>query len=263
VLTLGADVGNALHGFFEHVDFQDPGEDADVQALVARQLRLVGQKLPGNPAAVTQALRSALSTPFCGGEPTLALSAILKDHRLDEMTFDMAVALPTSEQEHGSAVSAKALAAVFRQHATSDAVGAYADRVQTLPFAAVRGYLTGAVDLIFRWDHSGRWYVVDYKTNYLGDDWSHYAPATLSVTMSESHYMLQYHLYCVALHRHLRRVLVDYDYERDFGGVYYLFVRGMRQDGPAGFGVYADRPSAALVDALDDLLRLGSGGASS
>ena len=105
--------------------------------------------------------------------------------------------------------------------------------------------------------------MVDYKTNYLGDDWSHYAPAALSGTMSESHYMLQYHLYCVALHRHLRRVLADYQFERDFGGVYYLFVRGMREGGPPGSGVYADRPSAALVEALDNLLRLGSGGAAS
>jgi exodeoxyribonuclease V beta subunit len=156
------------------------------------------------------------------------------------------------------------LAAVFRKHGDGH-VRAYADPVAQLGFSNVRGYLTGAVDLVFRWAPAPgvhpRWYVVDYKTNYLGDDWGDYAADALPAAMSANHYVLQYHLYAVALHRHLRRVLPGYAYKRDFGGVYYLFVRGMRAEGEAGAGIYHDRPPAALIDALDELLRDGTKGA--
>ena len=67
--------------------------------------------------------------------------------------------------------------------------------------------------------------------------------------------MLQYHLYTVALVRHLRRTLAGFDYERDFGGVLYLFLRGMTpQSGPRR-GVFFDRPPRARVEALCALLR--------
>jgi exodeoxyribonuclease V beta subunit len=65
--------------------------------------------------------------------------------------------------------------------------------------------------------------------------------------MAEHHYYLQYHFYTVALHRHLTQRLPGYDYERDFGGALYLFIRGL---GPDGRGVYFDRPQRALLDAL-------------
>ena len=72
--------------------------------------------------------------------------------------------------------------------------------------------------------------------------------------MTRHHYVLQYLLYSVALHRHLRLRVPGYDYEQHFGGVYYLFVRGMAPEHPVGTGVFADRPSRALVEALSALL---------
>ena len=66
-------------------------------------------------------------------------------------------------------------------------------------------------------------------------------------------------IYAIALHRHLARRLADYDYERHFGGVYYLFLRGLAETHEPGCGVFFDRPTAALVERASDLLGLPPG----
>jgi exodeoxyribonuclease V beta subunit len=134
----------------------------------------------------------------------------------------------------------------------------------------LRGYLTGSLDLVFRRtfdDGTQRWYVVDYKTNWLGDDgrplttW-HYRPAALDAEMQRRHYPLQALLYLVALHRYLRWRLPGYSPQRHLGGVLYLFLRGMA--GPATpdidgqpCGVFSWAPPAGLIVALSDLFASG------
>jgi len=109
--------------------------------------------------------------------------------------------------------------------------------------------MKGYIDLVFRAD--GRFYLSDYKSNHLGDRLEDYGDAGLRRTMRTHRYHLQYLIYTLALHRYLRRRLRGYDYERHFGGAYYLFLRGMRPEHGPRYGVYHDRPPAALVEALD------------
>jgi exodeoxyribonuclease V beta subunit len=71
--------------------------------------------------------------------------------------------------------------------------------------------------------------------------------------MAREHYYLQYSLYTLAVHRYLSRRLPDYDYERHFGGVFYLFLRGMDPLSGPEYGVFHDRPERSLVTALDAL----------
>jgi exodeoxyribonuclease V beta subunit len=111
------------------------------------------------------------------------------------------------------------------------------------------GLLTGKIDLTFR--HDDRYWVVDWKTNRCAP----YDAAALDAEIARHDYDLQWILYTLALHRWLGATLDGYDYERDFGGVEYLFVRGMRDGG----GVRADRPPRTLVDALDALFPLPRG----
>ena len=73
--------------------------------------------------------------------------------------------------------------------------------------------------------------------------------------MNHHHYFLQYHIYTVALHRYLRWKLQEAytskaDYERFFGGVYYLFLRGMQPESTNG--VFFDRPPYELIEALSE-----------
>jgi len=126
----------------------------------------------------------------------------------------------------------------------------YREALKALDFPTLKGYLKGFIDLIYR--HDGRYYVLDYKTNWLGPDDRAYTGERMEVAMASSHYYLQYWLYVLALHRHLQTVKADYDYDRDIGGVRYLFLRGIAAETR---GVYARKPSRALIEALDGLMR--------
>ena len=122
----------------------------------------------------------------------------------------------------------------------------------------LEGLMTGLVDLVYQ--HDGRWYLLDYKSNQLPG----YDAAALDEAMHHSEYLLQALIYTLALHRWLRfRLGAAYDYARDFGGIRYLFCRGLTGegdavDGDAMPGIYARRFDPELVDALDQLFAVGS-----
>ena len=108
--------------------------------------------------------------------------------------------------------------------------------------------LKGFIDLVF--EHRGRYYVLDYKSNLLGDDDSSYVPDAMRAKVLESRYDLQYVIYLLALHRLLKARLPDYDYDTHVGGAVYLFLRGC--DAP-GAGAFTERPGKALIESLDRL----------
>jgi exodeoxyribonuclease V beta subunit len=116
----------------------------------------------------------------------------------------------------------------------------------------VNGMLKGFIDLVFCFD--GRYFVLDYKSNHLGDTQAAYGTEAMAYAMLEHRYDLQYVLYTLALHRLLKARIPDYDYDRDVGGVVYLFLRGVNDSGQ---GVYADKPSKKLIIALDHLFQRG------
>ena len=114
--------------------------------------------------------------------------------------------------------------------------------------ARLEGLMTGLIDLTY--GHDGRWYVLDYKSNQLPA----YDAATMQQAMAHSEYDLQALIYTLALHRWLRFRLGDaYDYARDFGGIRYLFCRGLDLTQPRSPGVHAQRFAPELVQALDAL----------
>lgn len=113
---------------------------------------------------------------------------------------------------------------------------------------ALNGMLKGFVDLVF--EHRGRYYVADYKSNWLGPDDGAYTREAMRAAVVDKRYDLQYVLYLFALHRLLSVRLPDYDYDRHVGGALYLFLRGSRA--PTR-GLHFERPPRALIDALDRL----------
>ena len=116
----------------------------------------------------------------------------------------------------------------------------------------IHGFLNGYIDVVARFDD--RWYVMDYKSNWLGNDLADYSREAIERAMAQHGYHLQYLLYLTALHRMLRIRLPGYDYDRHVGGAFYLFLRGMRPTVP-GSGVYRDRPSRACIEAIDASFR--------
>jgi exodeoxyribonuclease V beta subunit len=109
--------------------------------------------------------------------------------------------------------------------------------------------MVGFIDLVYR--HEGRYFVADYKSNHLGSKPGDYGRDNLQTAMIEHRYDLQYLIYTLALHRFLAIRIQDYDYDTHFGGVAYLFLRGMNPEYAPGTGVFASRPPLALIDRLD------------
>src|SRR5437762_13572753 len=85
--------------------------------------------------------------------------------------------------------------------------------------------MKGFIDLVF--EHAGRFYFVDWKSNWLGTDSGSYAPENIATEMARNFYNLQLSIYTVALNRYLQRRFPSYEYEKNFGGAFYFFLRGV------------------------------------
>ncbi len=116
----------------------------------------------------------------------------------------------------------------------------------------VNGMLKGFIDLVFCFE--GQYFVLDYKSNHLGDSGEAYGQKAMAQAMAEHRYDLQYLIYTLALHRLLKARLEGYDYDRDVGGAIYLFLRGT---GTEGQGVYVHKPPKSVILDLDQLFRQG------
>ena len=120
---------------------------------------------------------------------------------------------------------------------------------------SMHGFLRGFIDLVV--ERAGRWYILDYKSNWLGPGPDDYMQQRLDTAMHAGGYTLQYLVYLVALHRYLTVRLPDYDYERHVGGAFYLFVRGIDPAAGMDRGVFFDRPPTECLVAIDDCFRGG------
>ena len=234
----GTRAGSCLHAIFERLDFT---------AIDAETLHhLVREQLNGHGIdtewceVVSNMVRRVLATEL-EAKSGIRLEAVSPRQRLVELGFYYPLA----------SVSADGLSQRLLAHGFGfgSRVG---EAVRGLSFSTVRGYMRGFIDLIFETD--GRFYILDYKSNWLGGRAEDYDGEQLDRAMAREGYFLQYLLYTLALHRYLRHRLPDYDYDRHFGAVFYLFLRGMDPDTGARRGVYRDRPDKALIEALDAYL---------
>lgn len=114
----------------------------------------------------------------------------------------------------------------------------------------LEGSMNGKIDMLFECD--GKYFVLDWKSTFLGDNLQQYAPAALNEAMNENNYHLQYLIYTLATKKYLESRLPDFDYETDFGGVLYLFIRGMRKGSDSGIFNY--KPSLELINSLENIL---------
>jgi exodeoxyribonuclease V beta subunit len=248
----GVTPGHLIHEIYETIDFRS---DADAFIAHAQQKLAAYGMNAAQGELLGRALHAAAGTPLGAGSlPSLA--QVAPEDRLTELEFVFPIAF--SEQSPPSAdrrLRASALARVLMDHATTLQQRSYASRVAQLHFTDLAGFLRGFMDLVVR--HRGRYYLLDYKSNHLGEHVRDYGAVSLWDAMSSHHYVLQYLLYCVALHRYLAQRVPKYSYDKHFGGVYYLFVRGMAPEHTRGAGVFHDRPTPALLHALDALLREG------
>lgn len=229
-LPPGARTGLFLHSLFEEADFSLP-EVAEMEKLACRLLPAYGLKRESARAAAALALQT-LSCPLDRESPPLVLSGIGAGDRLHEVEFHYPL----------RRISPESLSALSPG---SSLFGMTADK---LDFQPLRGYMRGFIDMIFL--HRGRYFLLDWKSNLLPD----YSTSALRAVMVEERYVLQYHIYALALDRFLASRIRDYRYADHFGGAYYLFVRGLDAAKGPDSGVFFDRPSPGLMDKLREEL---------
>lgn len=239
----GAGPGELIHRVLEQIDFG--ANRALWSDVTERECRRYGLDPKRWLDTLLDALSDMTNCPLDPGCGTFRLRDVPLESRRSEMEF----ALPV---RRGSASSLTALRIAEAMSHAERLPPEYIDRLRRLQFAPLVGFLRGYIDLVF--EHAGRFYLVDYKSNFLGPTPDDYGASQMQRAMSGHHYFLQYYVYGVALHRHLARRLRAYDFERHFGGVFYLFIRGMSPD-VAGRGVFFDRPPFAVIDKLDRTLQ--------
>ncbi|MDO5675630.1 MAG: exodeoxyribonuclease V subunit beta [bacterium] len=229
----GTQAGLCLHSLLEQIDFARPA--AEQEELVRKALEQYGFDLRWQSALLAW-LTNILATP-------LPKSCSLADLAPQDLLRELSFLFPVED------LAIPKLNLLF----TNFGLPQLRQRPQLSPRDEVlKGLMKGFVDLIFR--HQGRYFIVDYKSNHLGSEPGSYTKAALEACMDRHHYHLQYLLYTLALHRHLQMRLAAYHYEEHFGGVYYLFLRGM-EPRQGTQGIYQVRPDFALIEALDELCR--------
>ncbi|MEY3851894.1 MAG: hypothetical protein RI910_874 [Verrucomicrobiota bacterium] len=247
-------LGNLLHKLLELVDFRRAVEDRPyLRELVERLLGGSGLLAPSDPTFaptveqltdsakiwLTQTLRSHAGAPF-------RLADLDPATQLSEVRFSFAASIngqtfPQLEEAFAGEFPGKDNAL--------GKLGLSWNRSNELD-----GLVTGSVDFVFA--HDGRYYVVDWKSNFLGEGDTDYLPERIARSIAKERYHLQFSLYTVALDAHLSRCLgQDWDYERDFGGVYYLYLRGFGTHPEDRHGAFFHRPSAAFVANLRSILQ--------
>jgi exodeoxyribonuclease V beta subunit len=235
----GTGPGQCLHAILEQVDFARP-DPADVARIARRQLEAhgIGTEWVETVCRLVDRVRHTPLAP-----DGLRLAEVTRPRRVDELEFYYPLAR----------VDAPGLRRLLARHGYD--VEPYREQIESLAFAPVHGYMKGFIDVVF--EAGGRYHLADYKSNWLGHGIDDYAAARLPPVIAEAGYHLQYLVYTVALHRYLATRIANYDYDAHVGEVYYLFLRGMDPQAGAGYGVHRDRPSRALVLALDDYFRTG------
>ena len=240
----GPAAGEAIHHAFERVDFTERAGWPSAIDGALHLLRTMGvPDAPGDAGGALRArmlarlLEGTLETPLPLGTATpLRLADLPPARRLVELEFH----LPSHR---------------FESAALNELLAAHGYAMPRLSFASLHGFLKGFIDLVF--EHEGRFFVLDWKSNHLGDTPAHYGQHAMAAAMRDQGYHLQYLLYLVALDRYLRHRLADYQPERHLGGAVYLFVRGVRPDwrdaAGAPTGVFFQRPAAAMIAALSAL----------
>lgn len=228
----GTTAGTLLHDIFEELDFSRVDDDY-YRELAWPHLEKAALEKKWLAPVVTM-LRSVMTTEL--GAEQLRLCDLPAADRRAEMEFFFPLQL---------VAAAGAVRLFIESDFQSRSLKSLAGM---LNFREQQGVLLGFIDLVF--SHGGRYYIIDWKSNHLGDSAQDYSLERMQIEMNRHLYPLQYLLYSVALHRYLQARLPAYRYETHFGGVFYLFIRGIDPAVPNS-GVYFDRPAEELVTRLE------------
>ena len=248
----GDKIGTCWHDIFETISFD--ADDAGIQETTRRLLRLHGlaardpDSFEKDVGIVAGMVRATLDRPLASpAGDTFFLHDVGWSDRFSEWEFHF----PSRTAKESSMA---AIAQILREEWAGEK-----DKEPFLAAAAAwrrpipKGFLKGYLDLLFR--HDGLYYVVDWKSNRLDGHADDFTEEGVRAEMAKHHYFLQYLLYSAVLHRFLKETMgADYSWENNFGGIRYVFLRGVAAGAEAA--VFSDRPPARLLDRIGNALGL-------
>lgn len=227
-LKRGAKTGNLLHYIFENIDFAN---EKNWNKLVENAIKRTGyNNSTWTNDKLIALLRNTLQSEIRTPNDNFSMSQVSTEQRLNELEFDFPLKPFHTNQ-------LKSLAEEISQWDVKD-------------LEQLEGIMNGKIDLFF--EKNGKYYVLDWKSNYLGDATEDYEQEKLALAMAENNYNLQYHIYTVAVNKYLKTRLPNFNYERDFGGVIYLFLRGLRTG--SNNGVFFHKPDWSNIEKLESVL---------
>jgi exodeoxyribonuclease V beta subunit len=233
----GPQAGICLHKILEELDFTQP--IADQQTIIKDALRTshFAHQPEHLVQLVTPWLQQVLETPL-QPDSQFCLRHLAKTDRIDELGFYYPI----------ENLDIQSLKKLLIDYYPDSRIHSAINRLTT---RQLQGWMRGFIDLVYRQDDC--YYLADYKSNWLGVDQHAYHADNLIHAIANQHYYLQYLIYSVALHRFLQLRLADYNYQRHFGGVFYLFLRGMSPQAAPGTGIYFDQPAQELIERLSQM----------
>ncbi|MCP4297008.1 MAG: exodeoxyribonuclease V subunit beta [Proteobacteria bacterium] len=236
----GTNTGNFFHDILENTDFHAPPADEMITTKLAQYG--FSNDLKGKAVELVELIRSLpLNSDFLQtGSHTFA--SIPSKQVIKEMPFYFAL----------NRVNLSRARQLVKDCEESAIHTALLNSLEFIDFNRINGFMKGFIDMVFCCE--GRYYILDWKTNHLGDRADSYSKEQMELKINDYHYNLQYIIYTVALHKYLKTRIPDYKFETHFGGIYYIFLRGLNDREPES-GVYYQSlaESKAVIEGLDAL----------
>ena len=231
----GATAGTFLHTIFEEINYNNDVFSKNTTTKI-KNLMLVNnyddcwlEPIQNMVKAVLD--RNLMST--LNNDPI-----VLKDISMEDILPEMEFMFPITK------INAKTLSSLISNHDD------LSKNLPDLEFSEVSGMIKGFIDLTFK--ANGKFYVLDWKSNHLGDDPSAYTTESIKESMRDHRYDLQYQIYSLALHKLLESRIPDYDYKRHFGGAFYVYLRGVDTNEN---GIFYTKPSLEFLQDLEHFFK--------
>ncbi len=234
----GTTAGLFLHAILEELDFTENNSTLIAETVGRKLTEFCFEHVWRD--TITDAVSNLLAHPLVGCNERFSLSAIPEKDTCRELEFYYPL----------KRITPQSLGSLFRKAGCDALTSEFPEHLESLSFKPTRGYMHGFIDLFLTYNN--KYYLIDWKSNYLGNDPQEYMPEKLTAAMVSHNYILQYYIYTLALHKYLRTRIANYSYQKHFGGVFYIFLRGVTEDKNSATGIFFDKPATETVTILEE-----------
>lgn len=239
----GMITGNFFHDILENTDFKSTEPPT---VMVSEKLNLYGfgEERSDTVLQLIEDVRTLPLKSAATPDEPFFFSSIPRNQIKKEMAFQYSINQVTLDK----------MIEVLKSVEQTPILQALQVSLESIPYQELNGFMRGFIDMVFC--HQGRYYVLDWKTNNLGKKYQDYSPENLQSKINDFHYNLQYFIYSIALHKYLKTRIQDYQFDQHFGGVYYLFLRGIQSNSDQ-YGVYYESlaESQVVIERLGELFQ--------